>query len=58
MLVGNAKPKFASFDTLQGVIKNKERNFQTDRLTYNAFERDIAVLNVFFGEPSVEGNVS
>ena len=31
--------------------------FQQDKLQYNAYENDIAIVNIFFGEPTVYGEL-
>ena len=34
-----------------------EKTFKEDELTYNALEKDIAVVNLYFGASSVQGNI-
>ena len=33
------------------------KTFQEDELTYNALEKDIAVVNLYFGASTVQGNI-
>ena len=33
-------------------------NFLEDELTYNVLEKDIAVINLYFGASTVQGNIS
>ena len=34
------------------------RTLQQGNLDYNAYEKDIAIVNIFFGEPTVYGEMN
>ena len=45
------------FWNIEFIWESPTETYQEDELTYNALEKDIAVVNLFFGDSTVQGNI-